>query len=83
MHYGAILRLFCASMIISSLKRTETLHEDVMDIIGIYKEVVIYMIILTISKATGIVVVAGTIVIGGGLIVQTINQIYKDWTDSN
>ncbi len=70
-------------MIISSLKRTETLHEAVMNIIGIYKEVVIYMIALTICIVTGIVVVAGAIVIGGGLIVQAINQIYKDWTDDN
>lgn len=54
-----------------------------MNIIGIYKEVVIYMIALTICIVTGIVVVARAIVIGGGLIVQTINQIFKDWTDDN
>ena len=70
-------------MIISSLERIKTLHEAVMKIIGICKGVVVYMIVLKICIAAGIVIVAGSIAIGGGLIVQTINQIYKDWTDSN
>ncbi len=54
-----------------------------MKIIGICKEVVVYMIVLKICIAAGIVIVAGTTVIVCGLIVQTINEIYKDWTDSN
>lgn len=52
-----------------------------MDIIGRYKEVVIYMIVLTTCIVAGIGVVAGAIVIGGGLIAQTINQIYKEQSD--